>query len=82
MEVIAKCAFGITISHLGEENDPFIKKAKMVFSPRVNKSPLIMLPSKFFNNSSVSYINLQLALDGFSNFPETCFTCGRKNVCL
>lgn len=54
MEVIAKCAFGITIDHLGEENDPFMKKAREVFSPRINKSPIILLPCELITR--IQYI--------------------------
>ena len=44
MDVIARSAFGMTIKNLGDENDPFMKKAKAVFNSPLNKSPLIILP--------------------------------------
>ncbi|XP_046646973.1 cytochrome P450 3A24-like [Daphnia pulicaria] len=44
MDVIARCAFGMTIDNLGEKDDPFLTKAKVVFSNPANKSPLILLP--------------------------------------
>ena len=48
MDVIARCAFGMTIENLGEKDDPFMNNAKKVFNPDVNKTPLILLPCKFF----------------------------------
>ena len=47
MDVIARCAFGMTIENLGEKDDPFIEKAKKVFSPPITKSPLIIIPCKY-----------------------------------
>lgn len=47
MDVIARCAFGMTIDNLGEKDDPFMKKAKAVFSPPVNKTPLILVLCRF-----------------------------------
>nr|QST15047.1 CYP360A7 protein [Diaphanosoma celebensis] len=47
MDVISKCAFGMTIENLGEKDDPFMKNAQVVFSPPVNKSPVILLPFVF-----------------------------------
>nr|CAH0110992.1 unnamed protein product [Daphnia galeata] len=47
MDVIARCAFGMTINSLGEKDDPFMTKAKAVFSPPANKSPLILIPFMF-----------------------------------
>lgn len=47
MDVIARCAFGMTIKNLGGEEDPFMKKAKEVFSPPVNKSPIILIVCKY-----------------------------------
>ena len=44
MDVIARCAFGMTIENLGEKDDPFMRNAKHVFSPPVGKSPFILLP--------------------------------------
>ncbi|XP_046646974.1 cytochrome P450 3A24-like [Daphnia pulicaria] len=44
MDVIARCAFGMAIDNLGEKDDPFMTKAKVLFSPPANKSPLILLP--------------------------------------
>ena len=46
MDVIARSAFGMTINNLGEKDDPFMKKAKDVFSPPANKSPIIIIPCK------------------------------------
>ena len=43
MDVIARCAFGMTIENLGEKDDPFMRNAKYVFSPPVNKTPLILI---------------------------------------
>lgn len=44
MDVIAKCAFGMTIDSLGNPDDPFMKNAKKVFIAPLTKSPLILLP--------------------------------------
>lgn len=46
MDVIARCAFGMTIDNLGEKDDPFMKNAKAVFSPPANKTPLILVLCK------------------------------------
>lgn len=43
MAVIAKCAFGMTLDNLGEDNDPFMKNAKKTFASPENKSPSIMI---------------------------------------
>jgi hypothetical protein len=55
MDVIARCAFGMTIENLGEKDDPFMNNAKKVFNPDVNKTPLILLPCKFFFNEIAKY---------------------------
>lgn len=73
MEVIAKCAFGLTIDHLGEKDDPFMQKARQVFSPRVNRSPLILMPCK---RDLSSFITLSIHFKKMhfivcSPFPET-----------
>nr|CAH0107507.1 unnamed protein product [Daphnia galeata] len=47
MDVIARCAFGMTIDNLGEKDDPFTTKAKVVFSPPATKSPLMLFPFVF-----------------------------------
>ncbi|XP_046443689.1 cytochrome P450 3A16-like [Daphnia pulex] len=44
MDVIARCAFGMTIDSLGEKDDPFMTKAKAIFNPPVNKTPLAVIP--------------------------------------
>jgi hypothetical protein len=41
----------MTIDNLGEKDDPFMTKAKVVFNPPDNKSPLILLPC---NNEKIS----------------------------
>ena len=46
MDVIARCAFGLQIDTLGENDDPFIANAKHVFHAPANKTPLILLPSE------------------------------------
>jgi hypothetical protein len=43
MDVIARCAFGMTINNLGEKDDPFITNAKAIFNPAANKSPFILI---------------------------------------
>lgn len=49
MDVIARCAFGMTINNLGEKDDPFITKAKAVFNPAANKSPFILIACKLIH---------------------------------
>ena len=45
MDVIARCAFGMTIENLGDTDDePFMRNAKKVFSPPLTKSPLMLIP--------------------------------------
>lgn len=44
MDVIAKCAFGLTIESLGNKDDPFMEKATRVFGAHINKTPFILLP--------------------------------------
>ena len=46
MDVIARCAFGMTIDNLGEKDDPFMTKAKAIFNPPVNRTPLAVIPCK------------------------------------
>ncbi len=59
MDVIARCAFGMTIQNLGGKDDPFMEKAMKVFSPPVNKSPIIIIPCKSSRiHSSKIYFNL------------------------
>lgn len=72
MEVIAKCAFGMTIDHLGEDDDPFMKKAKEVFSPRVNRSPLILMPCKFGLFRNKCWIDFNLICD--NSTPSQTFS--------
>ncbi len=43
MDVIARCAFGMTIENLGAEDDPFMNNAKKAFTAPANKSPLILI---------------------------------------
>nr|QST15048.1 CYP360A8 protein [Diaphanosoma celebensis] len=47
IDVISKCAFGMQIHNLGQEDDPFIKNAKQVFIPSITTSPMIVLPFIF-----------------------------------
>nr|QST15043.1 CYP360A3 protein [Diaphanosoma celebensis] len=47
MDVISKCAFGMEINNLGQEDDPFMKNAKFIFNQPVNKSPFIVIPFAF-----------------------------------
>lgn len=47
MDVIARCAFGMSIENLGSDDDPFMKNAKNVFSTPVSKNPFILIPCKF-----------------------------------
>ncbi|XP_057380168.1 cytochrome P450 3A41-like [Daphnia carinata] len=49
VDVIARCAFGMTIDNLNGKDNEFMTKAKAVFSPPANKSPLIMIPFTFPN---------------------------------
>ena len=51
MDVIAKCAFGLTIDNLDKEDDEFMKRAKRVFNPSANKSPIILLGCELFWHS-------------------------------
>lgn len=44
MEVIACCAFGMSLKNLEDKDNIFIKKAKEAFAPEIFKSPLIILP--------------------------------------
>ncbi len=47
MDVIARCAFGLKIETLGNEDDTFIKNAQHVLNPPTNRSPIVLLPCKF-----------------------------------
>jgi len=47
MDVIARCAFGMTIENLGGKDDPFMENAKVIFNPELSKTPLILLPFSF-----------------------------------
>ncbi|KAI9552449.1 hypothetical protein GHT06_022815 [Daphnia sinensis] len=47
MDVIARCAFGMKIENLGEKDDQFMAKAKAIFNPPVNKTPLAVIPFIF-----------------------------------
>jgi len=53
MDVIARCAFGMTIENLGETDDPFMNNAKKVFNPDANKTALILLPCKFVRTNCI-----------------------------
>lgn len=55
MDVIARCAFGMTIDSLGTKDDPFMRNAKVVFSPPVNKTPLILALCKFLSFKNILY---------------------------
>ena len=44
MDVIARCAFGMTFENLGQDDDPFMENAIKVFRPKIFKSPLVLLP--------------------------------------
>ncbi len=44
MDVIARCAFGMKITDLGAENDPFMKHTQTVTRPPVRKSPKVLIP--------------------------------------
>ncbi len=48
MDVIARCAFGMKIDSLGNKDDPFAKNAKVVFSPPLSRTPLVILPCKYY----------------------------------
>ena len=47
MEVINKCAFGLTIDNLDKEDSEFMINAKAVNNPDVAKSPMILIPCTF-----------------------------------
>ncbi|XP_046636806.1 cytochrome P450 3A2-like [Daphnia pulicaria] len=47
MDVIARCAFGLKIETLGNEDDTFIKNAQHVLNPPTNRSPIVLLPLLF-----------------------------------
>jgi len=47
MEVINKCAFGLTIDNLDKEDSEFMINAKAVNNPDVAKSPMILIPFAF-----------------------------------
>jgi len=47
VNVISKCAFGMTIENLGEKDDPFMTNAVKVFNAPSVKSPIILLPFVF-----------------------------------
>jgi len=47
MNVISKCAFGMTIENLGEKDDPFMANAVKVFNAPLAKTPLILIPFAF-----------------------------------
>ena len=57
MSIIAKCAFGMTIDNLGAENDPFIKKAKLLSDPPGFSSPFVLLLCTYFIKES--FCNLE-----------------------
>jgi len=44
MDVIAKCAFGLNIENLADDDDPFLKNAKGTFNSDLFKSPTILIP--------------------------------------
>ena len=46
MDVIARCAFGLNIDTLGNNDDPFIQNAQFVLNPPINKSPFVTLLCK------------------------------------
>ena len=49
MDVIARCAFGMTIKDLGStDDDPFMKNAKVLFNPPGTDTPAVLIPG-FFN---------------------------------
>ena len=48
MDVIARCAFGVKIDSLGAKDDPFVRNAQFVINPPSFKSPIFMLPCKFW----------------------------------
>lgn len=48
MDVIARCVFGMTIDNIGENDDPFVAKAKDMFNFPASKSPAILLAREFF----------------------------------
>ena len=42
MDVIAKCAFGMTIDNLDDDNDEFMKNTPTSFFSAVSKSPMVL----------------------------------------
>jgi len=46
MEVITKCAFGMTIDDLDSEDNVFLKNATALTQNKIGTSPLILLPCK------------------------------------
>nr|CAH0107693.1 unnamed protein product [Daphnia galeata] len=43
MDVIARCVFGMKIENLGSKDDVFMRNARVVFNPPVNKTPLFLI---------------------------------------
>nr|CAH0104368.1 unnamed protein product [Daphnia galeata] len=67
MDVIARCAFGMTIDNLGEKDDPFMTKAKAIFNPPVNRTPLAVIP--FIYPKLISILGERVFLtEGFQFF--------------
>ena len=69
MDVIARCAFGMTIDSLGQKDDPFMLKAKEVFSPPTNKSAIILLPCKQFTRLAKLKVTFNIQHNSFFSFP-------------
>ena len=51
MDVIAQCAFGITLENLHDNTDQFIARARAMFNPPVNRTPFAVIPCKEQNKA-------------------------------
>lgn len=66
MDVIARCAFGMKLDNLGEKGDPFMEKARQVFSPPAMKSPAIILPCKCHRDDWCTFYSFHILTFFFS----------------
>jgi len=66
VDVIARCAFGMKIDNLGEENNPFMKNGDVAFRPATNKTPMLLIRLAFPKLAS-------LIGDGISGTPAMEF---------
>jgi hypothetical protein len=67
LDIIASCAFGTKIDNLSDPDNEFVASAKAFFRPGAFNNPLVLIPCRFQQQTSIFIGSL---VQTFSEFPN------------